>query len=392
MIKVIGTRYYQNNQEFISLVVPYGILHNNTIVLEYNKDIYGYQRAPKQTHYKKIADSLINEPNYPVSPGSIILGINKEDLEGNFSISTVSDNDLVTNIELYFKNKEFKTKMRIIDGQHRLKGFEYVINNHKIDNEVKSRILNYPLNIIISVSDPNRRRIEVDLFSSINSKAKPIKMDLVILAEFQYDLLEKNSDLSIENYLAVKSIYDLNNGEKCHNWKNAIIIDPNSYKVGCVGLKSFLESITPVCKLSKSDSIYYSEIKDFYERKNYLDKKSELISNFLSSCWNIVFKKWGIEKNDNFINDAENIYQIFYDENYYLQRTMGVLAINKLICEIYKDIKEFDSVLDQFRNIINKSKLSNNDWHINGQFAGLSSFGGILKITNSIKNENKNEA
>jgi DGQHR domain-containing protein len=385
-MRLFGIKYKQINQEYISTVMPLHLIIDNYRVLEYGKEKYGYQRAPKLQHYKKIADAIINDINTPITPSSIILGINEEDLPLIFDIIEKDINNGTTLLEMNFNKKNDNVKFRIIDGQHRIKGLERAIDQLH-NNKLAENIRNYNINVIVMISKSYKRKPEVEVFSSINAKAKPIKMDLTILAEYEYDLIEESIDFSVQPYLAVKTIYLLNSGENCKNWKNAIIIDPNSSgKLGCVGFKSFYESIIPVCKLSEINLQMVSEISSFENKKDYLNIKANDIAHMLGECWIIVFHKWNVSKED-YIFDSDGFAGVFYDEQYYLQRNMGVLALNRIICDCFKETNDYSDTITKFKTIIMNSKLTTNDWSRTGKFSGMSSLAGVSKIIKSIKNE-----
>lgn len=90
------------------------------IINNYDVDIYdqetnrtGYQRPPIPTHYRDIAKYLVNNSESIFMPAAIIAAVDPKQIH-------LSDHHL-----------EIEGKMRIVDGQHRLKGFEYAIYTEK---------------------------------------------------------------------------------------------------------------------------------------------------------------------------------------------------------------------------------------------------------------------
>lgn len=79
------------------------------------------------------------------------------------------------------------------------------------------------------------------------------------------------------------------------------------------------------------------------------------------------------------VEGDENILT-YYNKDYYLQRTMGAFAINKLIAESIKD----GNSIDQFKEIIELCDLKVEDWRVDGQFAGISSLSGANKIKEKV--------
>lgn len=379
MNKLFGIKYIQEENWYISLVLPMKYIIENSSVLIYGEDEeYGYQRAPKKTHYTKIAKQVLEDQKRSVSPNSVILGINQEDFEKKMYIKNEQNCGNQTLLELELSN-DSDLKYRIIDGQHRIKGFEEAIKKCESNNK-RVQLEDFCVNVIIMLLDKEHRLPEVYAFSDINSKAKPLKMDLTILAEYQYLLKEQPKEINSANFLATKVIMLLNKGEKCKYWTNGIIIDVNSSsRVGCIGFKTFLESILPICK-SKLDHFGEESLPgNFKDKCNVLYSFADEIYCQLSECWNLVFEKWPITKEQWLVEGDENILT-YYNKDYYLQRTMGTYAINKLIVESIRD----NGSIDQFKKIIELCHLTIKDWSVDGQFAGISSLSGVNRIKETV--------
>lgn len=380
MNKLFGIKYMQEGQSYISLVLPMKYIIDNSCVLVYGEDEeYGYQRAPRKAHYVKIAKQLLIDQKRSVSPNSIILGINQEDLIKKMHITNQQEFGDQCLLELELGN-DSDLKFRIIDGQHRVKGFEEAIKKCEGDALKKGQLENFCVNVIVMLLDKQHRLPEVYAFSDINSKAKPLKMDLTILAEYQYLLKEQPKKINSENFLATRVIMLLNKGEKCKYWTNGIIIDVNaSSRVGCIGFKSFLESIFLICKRKLAEFGEENLPENFKEKCKVLYGFADEIYCQLSECWNLVFEKWPITKEQWFIEGGDNVLT-YYNKDYYLQRTMGAFAINKLIAESIRD----HGSIDQFKEIIELCDLTTEDWRIDGQFAGISSLSGANKIKDTV--------
>ena len=328
MKKLFGIKYMQEEQWYISLVLPMKYIIDNSSVLIYGEDEeYGYQRAPKKTHYAKIAKQLLYDQRRSVSPNSVILGINQEDFEKKMYINNCQDFGNQSLLELELGNNN-DLKFRIIDGQHRVKGFEEAIEKCKSDAFKIKQLENFCVNVIIMLLEKQHRLPEVYAFSDINSKAKPLKMDLTILAEYQYLLKEQPKEINSENFLATRVIMLLNKGERCKYWTNGIIIDVNSsLRVGCIGFKSFLESIFLICKRKLDDFGQENLPENFKEKCEVLYDLADEVYSQLSECWNLVFEKWPITKEQWLVEGDENVLT-YYNKDYYLQRTMGAFANN----------------------------------------------------------------
>lgn len=380
MNKIFGIKYMQEGQWYISMVLPMKYIIDNSTVLVYGEDEeYGYQRAPRKLHYGKIAKQLLEKEKRSVSPNSVILGINEEDFEKKLHVCNQQDcgNQILLELELLHDNN---LKYRIIDGQHRVKGFEEAIKKCENDSFKCEQLEQFCVNVIIMLLEKEHRLPEVYAFSDINSKAKPLKMDLTILAEYQYLLKEQPKDINVENFLATRVIMLLNGGEKCKYWTNGIIIDVNSSsRVGCVGFKSFLESILPICRRKLEDYGLDNLSESFKEKCETIYCLADEIYCQLAECWNLVFEKWPVAREQWITEGDENILT-YYNKEFYLQRTMGAFAINRLIVE---SIKKNNSI-EQFKEIIELCDLTEKDWSIDGQFAGISSLSGASKIRDAV--------
>lgn len=382
-----GIKYKQGKLDYITTVMPMGFIIENYTVLIYGENelqgedpVYGYQRAPKATHYKKITKEILSDINSQVTTNSIILGINLQDLDKDFDLQTMINTDGCNEsvVSLDPKGKKLDVKLRVIDGQHRIKGFEKAL----VESGEREDIYNYPTNVIMMLMDESYRRPEVTAFTNINSKAKPLKMDLTKLAEYKYDLKEKPDETNIINYLVVSVIKLLNSGEFCTNWRNGIKFDVNSSgAAGIVGLKGFYDTIESLCVGKIKGDLQKINGMPFDEKKQILDSKALEIVRMLGECWNVVFSKWPVATKNELFDNGEYL-EIYYDINYYLQKTVGVMAINQLITSCMNG-----DGIKQFEEIITQSTLTSEDWKVNGLFAGLNSGSGANKIVKRIKNQ-----
>lgn len=388
-MRFFGTYYSQNNQNYISMILPMKYIIDHSEVLVYGTDKkYGYQRAPRRDHYLKITKSLLAENTNLVTPNSIILGLNKGDIDNLFTKEILLSENDETILSLDSKENT-DILFRIIDGQHRIKGFQEAIErSYRTGDSKKAHELeSYKCSVIVMLLDSNNRLPEVQVFSDINSKAKPLKMDLTILSEYQYMLVEKPNDInSVSEFLLTTVLRMLNVGESvdktisCREWKNGITFDINAtQKVGCIGFKTFLKSLDALASLYiKKLPANFSEL-DFNSKVSYLDPIALDLYSELARCWNCVFKKWNVT-NEKWIYINEESYQIFYNKDYYIQRTMGVCAINNIICNCYTNKHGYKT----FKSIIDNCPLTTSDWKIDGKFAGMSSASGSRKIEKAI--------
>lgn len=223
---------------------------------------------------------------------------------------------------------------------------------------------------------------EFGLIISNDASSKIELYEMVDRVKSPESLEEKiiRKEINSENFLATKVIMLLNKGDKCKYWTNGIIIDVNSSsRVGCIGFKSFLESISSICKRKLDEYGQENLPNNFKDKCDVLYDLADEVYIQLSECWNCVFEKWPLTIEQWLVEGDENILT-YYNKDYYLQRTMGAFAINKLIAESIKD----GNSIDQFKEIIELCDLRVEDWRVDGQFAGISSLSGANKIKEKV--------
>lgn len=375
-----GIKYSQNNQIFISTVMKVEDILRISKALIYGKDDFGYQRALNKKHCKKISESIKKNSGL-ISPTSIVLGIDES------KIKTLIDEykeEQILNLNIdEFSDESF----RIIDGQHRIEGFKEAIETSHFDENLKE----YMLNVIIMVIDENKKTQEVKVFRDINSKAKPLKVDLAILALYEY---EKRCNENLENfnlgeYIAIKTAYKLNENKISYNdkinvWQNGIILDPNAdKKIAIIGFKTFCESINGICDLV----VNYKELSNRFDNEYIEIYSNEIIDELIQPCWNIIYDKWRNCFEEKYIkNEVSSV--IYHNKDYYLQKTIGTKSIHLLIKDIFKSNNgDYKNSVSEFEEYIKCSELNSNDWISGGRFSGLSSEAGIKKVKEIILNK-----
>ncbi|MCC2327158.1 DGQHR domain-containing protein [Bacillus wiedmannii] len=387
-------KYIQGNQTFYSTVMTFKEIIENSFVSIYSRDNrLGYQRTLIERHLKKIVVSLKTDDT-PISPTSILLGIDEDNL-----IESSIDNM----ISLQFNRDDGGHIFRIVDGQHRIMAMKKYIDEltDRGDLNKLNEINSYEFSVIIMPISIYKRIKEVEVFQSINAKAKPLKTDLIKLALTRYQELEKINQLDYTNHLANRIIFSLNDnkpyneeqnlftGDIINVWENAIIIDVNNDdEIGVIGYSAFYKSIEQICKF------YTSNIEtNFNENTTYeeLDKHLNMLSNELTfelfvPCWKIIMDRW---KKCFSYKKLSFDFEIYYNEEFYIQKNMGLRSLHNILYTIIKsedvNIKDYSYILNQFREIIYSSKLIDEDWKKGGRFKGLSSEAGFKHIENIIK-------
>lgn len=393
-MKKAAFKYTQADQLFYSTVFTYSEVKNNSIVSIYSRDNrLGYQRALNERHLKKIVVSLKKDKT-PISPTSILLGIDEEKIE------EIEESNGLTSVK--FIGNSDGSIFRIIDGQHRITSIErYIEELKRKDSQHEIEELEgYEFSVIIMPIKNDYRRREVEVFQSINAKAKTLKTDLTKLALIRYEELEKVNDIDYSDHLAHRVIFSLNDNavyDETNNcsatrinvWENAIKIDVNNDdEIGIISYNAFYNSIIKICEIviEKRNPDILNQM-NFEDLDNYLNKRSnELTLGLLIPTWEIIKGKW--EKCFE-LNNITLDKSVYYDENYYIQKNMGLRSIHLILLDLINKDGDlnFLSILEEFRLVIEQSTLDYFDWEKGGKFKGLSSEAGFKHIKSIIIGE-----
>lgn len=378
-MKFPAIKYTQTNYSLISTVLPFEIVNRKSKTLIYGIDEGGYQRIQDEKHYLNIK-KYIETGNF-VFPNSIVLAIDESQLSKIVSSQEQG---------IFFLNFDETNEVlfRVVDGQHRLLGIEKA-------SQLNGNLLNLNLQISIIVTPNNKRSVEMEIFSNLNSKAKRLKTDLIELARYDFRILEdKIGSRDLNSHIAINTAFNLNENTSFDNvWQNAIKIDIHSEnRIGIIGVTAFSESISGI--VSSYLNLRQNEIEKLGDNEliSFSRAASQEISQFLIDCWKVVKDKWPKTFLDpHKMLDIDNQYKsIIYDPNFYIQKTLGSKSIGYLITDILKE--QFDnsfniSAIESFRIIINESKLNDFDWKLGKTLSGISSESGFKKVTKIIRNE-----
>lgn len=382
-MKAIVQQYFQNEQEFYSMVLPFEEIDKISDVLIYGDHDYGYQRRLDKKHYQGIQKSLTD--NKGTLPTSIIVGVNKDDFSKYLKVELVEGVGEILifdseNVEIEQDEKP-KTIFRIVDGQHRIAGLKQA----SIENE---KFRKFPLNVIVVVTNEEERVKEVVFFRDINSKAKKLKMDLTLLAMYNYELLMKKKlvdENDIVKHLLIRIAHHINKSDGV--WTEAIQFDIHSKNLtGVIGVAAFINSIHSFVKKYVSEN--YINISRFDANDQgvaikELDEISQDIADILIEAWKIVEGKWTqCFENKEFTLSGHPRYK----KDYYIQKTTGVNAIHQILTEnIDFKLKGIEDQLNAFSEIIDKSPLSVSQWKSGGILSGLTSKSGFAKAQRIIE-------
>lgn len=370
-------RYTQNNQEYISGVFPFKILSALSEVLVYKQHEDGYQRLPNRTHYLKIKNYILKNIDTFKFPTSIILGTDKSKIEKVIKKDSCGE---YIEIDVDFNSKLF----RIVDGQHRIEGIREAAKEKPALNDLF-------INAIILISPTGHKSVELEAFIDINSTAKRISTDLATLARFDYEIKEKRiSEPNPIKHIATKTAFHLKEDSPLSVWSSAIKFDIHSeISLGIVGVTLFRESIEPIVNFYLENKFTDRSNKNESELITYYDNVAKQIATEIDDIWsNIIRKKWSECFSESIAkNETGDLKTIFYSNEYYIQKTLGVKVLNGIYSEVLKQtgITEKSKIL--FKELIQNSKVMSRDWRKGGPFSGLSSESGFARIRKMIKNE-----
>ncbi|MDM5235320.1 DGQHR domain-containing protein [Bacillus cereus] len=341
----------------------------------------GYQRPPIATHYKNIADYLIENIDSIFLPSSILGAIDSTD------ISLIEDNLL-----------KLAKKIRIVDGQHRLKGFQFAIEILKnLGDDNKLDILsNFELPIILMTIDNSKkeRLSEIGAFIDINSKVKKVSTDLAItLRDKMYEQSEdyftdeykrkEKIATSTAKYLTKKATFSL--------WYQAIKMTPSD-RGTIISVNSFNRSLYPI--INPIDNLLTSFAKPGDQiEEEWVDKIVESFPLFISDIWDIIYAKWpgcfGFNREP--------------DKQYNIQKGIGVHALHLILSDCVNEviniqrqhISNVDNIMNifsestsSFRKVLNDSLTTQEDWLSGKKFSGYNSASGFKKVKNYITKGN----
>lgn len=394
-MKRMANQYFQYDQRFITTTLSFKSLNEISEVLKYGESKYGYQRDVNELHLNRMVSTLKNTKDI-LSPTSIILGVNSENIE-----KCIKDIDIGDAIDFYDEREqilvldldEIDFKFRIVDGQHRIAAFKKYLSDTSIETDVRENLEHkYLFNVVIIVLEEKNRIREVELFRSINSKAKPLKTDLAMLAIYNYETIFEIKTITIEEHLKARTIFKLNEDSEfsgTNYWINGIKVDVNNRQaLGSIGFKAFGESIHNIVKqyVEKQNLAEDSRNQDFNDISLMLNKAAENIThNILLPAWEIVNEKWPetfLEMN-NIQNEEKE--KTFYNKDYYIQQTMGVKSLHGILTDLYREYGDEEETIENFKEMITQSSLKDADWKKKGKMRGLSSEAGFKIIREMIK-------
>ncbi len=325
----------------------------------------GYQRPPQQSHYRKIAQFLVDSSEDNILPMSIITAVDAEFIK-------TEGKDLI-----------IENKIRIVDGQHRIKGIEYLKNSNKdIYNETYCRLVqNYEFPIILLEVSERDSIEEIDTFININSKGKRVSINLAkeLKLKKMKELL-KNMPVTVdrESREAISTeITQKLAGDEETLWYNKIIMADENGITKPISIGAFSKSLDKIVGLFIE--IFFQGKKQIsYDEYNFI---TDEITELIKDIWDIIQARWP---------------KCFTESFYNICKGIGVSSLHRLLASCIEEQIDKDARLNSeiivkakkgFKCYLENSTVTYGYWRIGGRFTGLSSEQGYDTIVKIIKNQ-----
>lgn len=258
-----------------------------------------------------------------------------------------------------------ETKLRIVDGQHRVEAFRLLLEDDK--QKEKFEKMELPI-IVLEQVDINK---EIETFVNINKKGKKVDTSLAVVLKHTItdkDDLDKRK-AKIE-FLAVETGHDLSLKEN-NIWENQICFEGNAKQHNqLISINAFSRSTQFLLSNLSERKI----INTSWNNREELESCKNEISLIIEGIWKIVEKKW------------KEIFTNISGMNAILQGPIGYSSINKFIVFCLKaNLYDFNkSFLENFSNWFEKISITSEKWYPKGDFASYSSEAGYSIIAKTL--------
>lgn len=293
-----GVRIFTGMMEAKDLISVTTVDHFNSSV-PIDDPNQGYQRPPERSRITKIGSHLIK---------AIVHGEGQSG--GLFPTAVV----LAGRSPLKYQNGRVSIAelLQIIDGQHRIAGLRYAI-----EEKGMVELMDFPITfVIIEVGD---RLVEMNQFTIINGTAKSVRTDLVnaILTA----TAAKRGDAAIAEKdrwkVVVTKVVEKLDKNPTSPWRNLILMpdeagSPKSSGGKIVRATSFMTSLRPV----------HSWLNEFgfLERCPDLTSEAGIVYEVVAAYWQAV---------QQVVPDA-----FAAPEDYVIQKTPGLFSLHKLLAHL----------------------------------------------------------
>lgn len=263
----------------------------------------GYQRPPERSRITRIGSFLI---------GSIL---KEEEGDGLFpsAVTLAARTPLQYDPESKQLTLRVDQPLQVVDGQHRLAGLRYAI-----EEKEQEELADYPIPFVIF--EPHDRFAEMNQFRIINSTAKSVRTDLVnsILTNQAAKLGDDSIAAKDRWKVAVTKVIDRLDKDPLSPWQGLILMPDEAGSPKGINQKkivratSFMTSLKPVYD-------WLSEFK-FFAQCNSLDEEAEILFKIISEYWKAL---------------NQVVPKAFQSpEEYVIQKTPGLFSLHKLLSSL----------------------------------------------------------
>lgn len=339
------------------------LLSNYTISSYDSAKETGYQRPPVESHYKKIARYLADADSGQILPMSIIAAATQKDISYQENVLTIEG------------------RLRIVDGQHRIKAIEYLrdTKNSRYKDKYKELTDHYEFPVILLISNEMDSALEIDTFININSKGKRVSINLakeLREKKMQADLGKHEVELTTDSYenLATQVVKLLAHSTDSM-WYERIQMGDELGLQKPVSIGTFARSLKKIT-MRVADMVVAGE-KAISEEE--AERTADLTKDAVEKLWKAVQERW----------------PECFDEpkRYNILRGFGVSVIHRLFESCIKEKKFSDpkemleDAQETFVKYLNKTDVEAEEWIIGGTFTGFSSEQGYSIIVNILRGE-----
>jgi DGQHR domain-containing protein len=304
----------------------------------------GYQRPPERGRITRIGRYLIEEQGSGLFPTAVLLAsripLVYDKKEGTITVTSDS-------------------KLQIVDGQHRLAGLQYAIEEKK-----DKRFENYSIPFVVMVTP--ERLVEMTQFRIVNGTAKSVRTDLVnMILTATYKGTKRNDIPDKDKWkVVVSNVVDRLAKNPESPWRNNITLPgelaTRKDEGKIIRATSFITSLHPV----------YVWLK---EASGILNDHCSTIDEEIDYMYRIVADYW--KALQRVVPDAFEA-----PEDYVIQKTPGLFSLHKLLrrllANMYNGRRSFDT--DTFEEFLNEgSEIKDSDFWLSS--AGRASAFGSMK-------------
>ncbi|MDE6411875.1 MAG: DGQHR domain-containing protein [Clostridia bacterium] len=280
-------------------------LVNNTEVSVFNPITFeGYQRQINENHCKKIVDFLS------------------------------TDFFLPTAIICATRHFDEESKLKVVDGQHRIHAFRMLQNENQARyDEIKEK------EVPVIVMETDNKDIEIDTFITINKTSKKVDTSLAYVLKNKLNKYAASTDLSMprSEYLAVEVALKLNEEPNCALWFDKILLEGNTKNTPqLITLNAFVKSTRTLIKNLAKKKLLVLE----WGTKEEIEKWISICQEIIMTIWNAVSFRWN---------------ELFYgnlDDRRIIQGPIGYSSITRLVNILLSE--QDDITLDSFKQLIDQ--------------------------------------